>query len=335
MTTNIMQQYIKNTKSFLKNFTMLFLSEKYNEKISNELINSYIEARVYNFGDSEFTFFYKRIQSSIEKKKEELLEKIKEKDKETLNLNTDIYQFIFYADGVRQITDLEEFSQMLCEKRTTDYGLKAEKGLEKKFTKLIKEFNDHKKKFVNGMITPDFTLMIEKYINIDNTYKAYLDFNFRLPYIYSDKIINEVYNEGTINEDKLIITYMLLTAECIKDIEEGNFGQKYLVNFAGSLLDKDKKIKQTLRVINDPAIQDKIISKITYADFKSHKNLIYDYVKEGFKFAMIIDDSFIVTDANLRGLKLFNYILVKPNSKNYAKIKNKESKISNTVIYDV
>ena len=81
MTTNIMQQYLKITKNFIKTFTKLFLAEKYNEKISNEYIKTYIEARIYNFGEEKQRFFYRRIYETLINKKEELIENLDKKNK--------------------------------------------------------------------------------------------------------------------------------------------------------------------------------------------------------------------------------------------------------------
>ncbi len=217
MTDNIMQQYAKDKKEFLKEFTKLFLQEKYNERISNELIKAYIESRLYNYDNENFSFFYKRIYEYVNHKKEELESKVK--DTEALEYNLKMYQLVFYADGVRPADDIKELANNICEKRKEDYVLRLQKGLENKFYKLIKSYNDKKEKFLTSFETKDFSLNIEKYTNIDNAYTVDLDFNFKLPYIYSNKIIQEVYNEGTVNEDKLIIEYTLLTIECIKDIE--------------------------------------------------------------------------------------------------------------------
>ena len=311
------------------------MEEKYSEKISKELINTYVEARIYNYGENEHSFFYKRIENNINTKKEEIEDGLNDKEKKLLNLNTYLYQFIFYIDGVRTINDIDEFVKMLCEKRTEYFEIKTQKNFEKKLIKKIKEYNEHKNKYIDKYLTQDFELRTEKYINVNNTYKAILNYNFKLPYIYSETIIDEVYNEGTINEDKLIIEYMLLTAECIKDIEKGDFNKKYLVEFARSLFEKDKKIKQTLRIIDDQIIQDKIILKILYEDFEKYKEQIYDLMQEGYKFAIIIDNTFTVNDANLRKLKLFDYLLVSENNKNYEKIKSRESRITNIIIYDL
>ena len=51
MTSNLMEQYVKNTKTFIKNFTKMFFAEEYNEDISKEYIETYIDARIYNFGE--------------------------------------------------------------------------------------------------------------------------------------------------------------------------------------------------------------------------------------------------------------------------------------------
>ena len=335
MTTNIMQQYIKNTKAFLKDFFKMYLDKKYIEKISNELIKTYIDARIYNYREDEHAFFYKRIEENLNRKKEELEVGLNDKEKNTLEMFLKLYQYVFYIDGVRPINDLKEFTKSLCEKRESDFDLEQIKNFESKLTKMIKHYIDQKKKFIESHNTKDFSLVIEKYINIDNTYRVNLDFNFKFPYIYSDQIIDEVYNEGTINEDKLIIEYILLVQECMKDVDDGNFDKKYLVNFARTLYKKDKKIKQTLRVLDDQVIQEKVFLKIFYSDFTENKDLIYDLIQDGFKFAIIIDDSFDVTDANLRKLNIFKYILVPKECKNYEKIMDKENKINNVIIYDL
>ena len=234
MTDNIVQQYAKDKKEFLKEFTKLFLGEKYNERVSNELIKSYIEARLYNYDNEDYTYFYKRIYEYMNNKKVELESKVK--DKEALEYNLKMYQFVFYADGVRPIEDIKELASTIYEKRKEEYVLRLQKGLDSKFFKLIKSYTDKKEKFLSSFDTKDFSLYTEKYPNIDNAYMATLNFNFKLPYIYSNKIIEEVYNEGTVNEDKLIIEYMLLSTECIRDVENRKLWEKISCKFCKNLI---------------------------------------------------------------------------------------------------
>ena len=58
-------------------------------------------------------------------------------------------------------------------------------------------------------------------------------------------------------------------------------------------------------------------------------------MKEGFKFALILDDNFETTMDNIRKLDMFQYLLVPENNKNYDFIKENEIRISKTIIYDI
>ena len=236
---------------------------------------------------------------------------------------------------IRPITDIDEFAKTICEKRNTKFKLDSIRGLENRIIKLYKKYLKEKEDFFKQFETTDFSLNIEKYILIDNTYKVSLDYNFKIPYIYSFEVINEVYNTGTVYEDKLIIEYILLASICIKDIEKGNFTTRYIVELANSLFKKQGKLKQTLKVINNAAIQDKVFLKINYSDFEEYKELIYSLIQDGFRFALIIDDTFSPTLLNLKKLSIFKYLLVPENSKNYDKIQENETKLENTVIYDI
>ena len=335
MTTNLMDQYINITKVFIKDFTKLFLEEEYKEEISKEFISTYIDSRIYNYSGTNEKFFYKRIYGNLVDLKNELAEKYDKNLEKTLDDNLNLYHFILYIDGVRTMGDINEFVKSLCEKRNTLLEKNETKGLDILFTKIIKKYIEDKEKFFKSYETTDFTLDIEKYILIDDTYKVKIDYNFRIPYIYSQRVIEEVFNSGTVYEDKLIIEYILLTIVCIKEINNGNFTTKYLVDFANSLLEKSNKLKQSLRVINNQAIQEKIIIKVNYKDYEDNKELFNDLIKDGFKFAIIIDDSFEANMINLKKLNIFDYLLVSEKSENYYDIKYYENNITNTVIYDV
>ena len=335
MTSNLMEQYIKKTTSFLKNFTKMFLAEKYDETISNEYIDAYIDSRIYNFGETEQRFFYKRIYASLLERKNEIRKLYPKIDEKILENHLELYQFVFYIDDIRPISDLTEFVNTICDKRRTMFEIEGIKNIENKILKSIKKYREEKEDFIKKYQTEDFSLQIDKYTLIKNTYKVNINYNFKIPYIYSNTVINEVYNNGTVNEDKLIIEYILLTLECIKDINNADFSTKYLVEFANTLYKKQKKLKQTLRVIDNAAIQDKIFLKIYYQDFEENKELIYSLIKQGYRFAIIIDDSFKPTLMNIKKLSIFEFLLVPEQCKNYEKIKENENKIINTIIYDL
>lgn len=333
MVTNLMENYLKIKTEFIKNFTKMFFLNDYNDEISNEYMSAYIDSRVYNYAETYDRFFYRRIYSVLLNKKKEIQQAYKNIDEKALDDNLKIYQYIFYLDGVRPLENLENFCESICEKRVLNFGLSTTRGLATRIIKLVKNYKEKKEEFFKRYETDIFKLNIEKFILIEDTYKVTLDYNFKIPYIYSHQVIQEVFNQGTINEDRLIIEYILLTIKCIKDIENGNFQTKYIVDFPNSLYKKQNKLNQTLRIINNPAIQDKVFLKINFKDIEENKELLYSLIREGFKFAIIINSDFNFSMVNLKKLSIFNYLLVNKDSENYEKIKNIETELGNTVIY--
>ena len=87
--------------------------------------------------------------------------------------------------------------------------------------------------------------------------------------------------------------------------------------------------------MNNLAIQDKVILKISYTNFINNKELIYSLIKDGFKFGIIIDDKFKASLLELKKLAVFDYILVPNQDKNYDVIQKYETRLSNVVIYDI
>jgi hypothetical protein len=135
-----------------------------------------------------------------------------------------------------------------------------------------------------------------------------------------------------INEDKLMIEYLMLTVLNIKNINYGKFNTQYLVDFPTTLFEKAKKMEQMLRIINDPAIQDKIKIKIKNKDFVEYKEIIYELMKRGYKFALILDDSFTASQEEIRKLSIFDYIILNKSLENYDELKRYERQIENLII---
>ncbi|MCF0126557.1 MAG: hypothetical protein HUJ68_12545, partial [Clostridia bacterium] len=144
--------------------------------------------------------------------------------------------------------------------------------------------------------------------------------------------IEEVYNENVINEDKIIIQYLMLAILNLKNIEIGNFTTQYLVNFPVTLFEKEKKLEQVLRIINSQAIQDKVNLKIQFKDFTEYKDKIYDLMQEGYRFVMVLDDTFNVSIEEIRKLSMFKYIILSTSLDKYDRIKEYEAHIENLLI---
>ena len=318
----------------MKAFNKAFFAENYNEEISNYYIEEYINARIYNEGDENQRYFYKKIASSLEYKTKEIRNDYKYLEDIFFKHIEDMYEFIYYVDGLRKLEDLKAFSKEICNIRKEKFEYSPITGLDERLYRMMRDFMAAKEDIVSEAMSEDFTLNVQKYILIDNTYKAELKYNFRIPYIYSNKVIEEVYNEGTVYEDKLMIEYIMLVAECIKDIDKCDFDKRYIADFACSLISKKNKLKQTLNIIENQAIQDKIILKISYKDFVKNRELIYEFIKDGYKFAIVIDDEFYFDIVELKKLDIFEYMIVPLQNENYEDIKANENLMSIEVIYE-
>ena len=334
MTYNIMAEYIEYTKKFLREFMEEFFKEQYDKEITDEYIETYIEARYNNYGGNENQrVFYRRIYSAL-KKAEEKLEYNQDEEKHQVIKNMlEIYQYIFYIDFVRPLKkDLREFINEMYEKRTTKFQMKRDGALRENIYKLIKEFREKKEKYLKSFESEDFELIINKYPLIKDVYKVDLKYNFKLPYIFSDKAISDVYNENIVNEDKIIIEYLMLTVFNIRLILEGKFSTQYLVDFPMTLFEKPKKLDQALRIINDSSIQEKIKIKIKYRDFIIHREEIYELMKNGYKFAVIIDDSFIISKEHIRKLEIFEFVIVSKKLKYFEEFQENAEGLENLII---
>jgi hypothetical protein len=334
MTYNIMAEYTDHTRKFLREFMQEFFKEQYDKDITDEYIETYIEARYNNYGGNEKQrVFYRRIYSALKKSEEKLIYNQYEEYHTMIKNMLELYQYVFYIDFVRPINkDLKEFVNEIYEKRITKFEMKRDGELRNNLYKMIREYREAKEKYLKTFESEDFELVTTKYPLIKDVYKVELKYKFKMPYIFSESAINDVYNENIVNEDKLIVQYLMLTAFNIKMILDGKFNTQYLVDFPMSLFGKRKKLDQALRIINDPSILDKIKIKIKYRDFIIHREEIYELMKNGYKFAVIIDDSFIISKEHIKKLSMFSYVIVSKKLKYFDEFKENAEELENLII---
>ncbi|HOB26369.1 MAG TPA: hypothetical protein PKG93_04415, partial [Bacilli bacterium] len=68
-----------------------------------------------------------------------------------------------------------------------------------------------------------------------------------------------------------------------------------------------KKIQRILDIIDNKLIKPRIIFKVTYKDYVENKDMVNNFIKEGYRFALELDDNF---DNNLESLVIFSYVFV-------------------------
>lgn len=329
MTYNIMAEYIEYTRKFLEKFMKKYFQKYYNSEISKQYIETYIEARYENYGGNENQrMFYRRIYSALQKKYTKLQYELDEEKLPNLKSMLEVYQYIFYIDFVRPLKiELKEFVKQICEKRITKFGFKEDENLQSELYEMIKKYRYDKEQYLKQFESSDFELGITKYLLVKGLYKVDLKYHFKLPYIFSDQAIEEVYNENVIYEDKIIIEYVMLTVFIIRMINEGKFNTQYLVDFPITLFDKEKKKEQVLKIISTPAIQDRVLIKVTSSNFEKHRQEIYELMKLGYKFVLQIDNTFEVNAENIKKLSIFTYVIISSKLDNFEEFEHYASEL--------
>lgn len=323
---NIFEKHITNTQKKLKKYNSLILKSKYDKEISEELIKSYIEARYYNEGvDNKIRIFYRRIYDVVKKKSEILIKKYPRKTDQILE-HLSLVQYYFYFDNVRNNIPIENVVELIDEKRTEKFGLRAaaNDNFKNEFTKLVKEDMAEVDDSLDLYESGDFYIDIKRVVPKNKEYfRVKLKYTFEFPEIFSEEIIEEVFNTDITSEDRLFVEYPMATNVALKDTIVGNFTKKYICDFAPELFNKKKKLEQLLDVINNQAAQEKILFEISYNDFITHKNDVFKTINRGFKFALKTNDNMQkLTAEEYNILDVFDVIIVSKEDINKKHYKN-------------
>ena len=78
-------------------------------------------------------------------------------------------------------------------------------------------------------------------------------------------------------------------------------------------------------------LMEKISMKIRYENFLENKEKIYELMRNGYKFAIILDNSFKVNYKNIEDLNMFKYIIINKNLKHYKEIQDFKNSLNNVI----
>ncbi len=314
---NIASEYILFSQKAIKKYLILILDHYFDEDVYDDLINAYINTRYYNLYPKvaerleENIVYY--LKKSLQEKKDD--EKFKEKAKYMFQM----FKYILYFDAVLEcdsvrtlITEIKRYRIIELKLTNADFEAKLYNVLEKDLIS--------KKEFLESFDDANFTM---HYVKIkDQVFNTVLEHNLKFSKLYSDYAINKVFNSKAISEQKLFVSYPMTCVKALNDVIKGNYEKKYLVDYVFSIAGKPKKNKKLLTYIDNDIIREKIILKVSYADYISAKDKVYELTKGGFKVALEIDKTFEFNDENVKLLKLFSYLVV-GDSEFYDTIKDK------------
>lgn len=319
MTYNVLGEYIKITTKEINDYMKLIFENKYIKRISDKYIEAYLNVRFYNFYPKDDNLTFRKNFLNVIKLAEQNIAQENPKDIKLIENMGLFYYYILYFDKISYRKDINENIEKLYKLRAKILK-KYDEDFKDKFYSTYEKYLKIKEDFINKFEDENFYLKITDYEGISNTHKVMLKYNIKFPMIYSNIAIQKVFDTGIILEDKLNVEYYLVAADVIQDILRGHFKRQYVVEFAPTILLKPKKMKSILNIINNPAAQDKISLKVKYEDFITYKEQIYELMRQGFRFAIIVDDTMDSSYSTLSKLNVFSYIIINKKLKNYDEI---------------
>ena len=305
----VVEEYIEFSKKNILKYLKLILEKYYDKEIVESLVETYINIRYYNI-DQKTKNLEKNINYYLKQKVTEILDEKEEK----IKIIFYTFKYILYFDNVKEYESLKNIIEEIVEYRKS-ISLENDEFKEE-ITKLIKENEKRKQKYLEAFKSDHFLLDQIK-TNKKNVYFVELKNNIKFNKIYSSYSINKVYNSGLVNEQKDFIIYYQISIEILKNAIIGNFNQEYIVDFPLSILEKKQKTIRLFSIVNNEMIKNSLILKFTYSSYLENKDQINEWIKEGYKVAIIIDEKYNYEEQQKMWLEIFNYIIVDQEKKGF------------------
>ena len=302
---NNIDKYIKFIKDYLTEYFKLIVKDKYKRIVYNEMLNTYIDIRYFNKYDKK----YKQIEKNIEYYIQENLRTLIEEDNKLVKNVNELYYFfwyLLYLDNTLEYDNLDKLIDKIIIDRKEKLDLNDD--ITKELKGLVKESEKKKNIFFNEYLSDTFNLEL-KSTNIKNVYNVLLSYNIKFPKIYSSYSINRVFKSDIISEDMCFIEYNMISKIVLDNIINKEYNKEYLVDFPFIITSKKEKTNRLLNIITNDLIRENVIIKVTYEYYTKYKSFISDLIKDGVKFAVIIDDTFDYEESSIIWLNIFTYII--------------------------
>lgn len=330
MTVNVFEQYIELTKKQINSYMKLVFDKEYNKKYTDFFVEKYIDVRYLGYYEDNINGTLRKKIIYYLKQTEENMVINNIEDRELIEKICVFFYYVFYFDDVvccndlrKKIEKIAKLKERILDKKKPDF--------EELLYNEMKKWIELKERFIEKFESKEFYLKLTNYLDTLNIYRVNLKHNIKFPIEYSEFILNKAFDMGTIKEDKLFIEYYLISIQVLKNIIKHNFDKKYIIQFSDTIFKKTKKIKSLLNIINNVAVQDRVCLKIRYEDFLVNKENIYELMREGYKIAIILDNSFKVEFKNVERLKMFEYVIVNKKLEHYQEIKENKKYIHNII----
>ena len=203
MARNIVKDYIDFNKKFIKDYVDTITEGKLNSKISDMIVDTYINVRYYDMYEHVKAYPIDNIEYYvIDNYKKKITSKNKDKNISLIIDALIILRYVFlyekYQKEEKAAKHLEEYEDKLLKKFNNTKVIIS--GLIKK----IKDNTRKKDKFLNGLLSNEFSA-IKNETNLKNVFDVYYDNSVKIPDLFSEIAIDRVYNSGIVYEDRMTV----------------------------------------------------------------------------------------------------------------------------------
>lgn len=327
---NVMDEYVQFNKKCFHKYLKLILDKEYNKSICDELIEAYVNVRYSNYLDeeSERLTLDKKIEKSLDLAVERLLYELAPKYEPIIRNSCYFAPYLY---------DLDQLYLLEAQKRATEkIYMDRVKVYKTEDLDFIRNLNDmlmqdtrKRKEFLDSFESPTFSLEYHKMGKSE--LKVELKNNITFPELYSEAAIKKVAERDNISEDLTTIGFLELASVIINDIACCDFEKIYYIDLPMSFFEKKIKISRLFTIIDNVFFQDKVRILINYECFSRFKGSVTEYMRQGFVFGLVLDESFNYSTENIEFLELFDKILMSPDKYYYKDMKN-SGKIKDRIV---
>ena len=311
-------QELNEILTLLNNNEKLMQNES---SIKNDFIKDYIDVRYYNYcGDVNASYTTSNMNTRILSTLKDLAEKmITSYTGSDSKYGVKVAKYLSMFVVVSYIDKNDDYDEVTFittyKKKVEKYllNLISEKDLKKILTdikKVQRKYNQLYKYSLKKLETNQFVLNYDELSSKKNIYVLNLEHNISFSKVYSDYIVDKVYSDDVIAEDKSLIELSLLSVELINNMLDANFKNKYLIYLKESIYGKDNKLSKVCSVMDDEFIKNSLYIVIHYEDIIKNKKTIKDMKKRGYKFAVLFNNTVEVSETNQSILSVADYLFM-------------------------
>ena len=310
------EEYIGIIRKEFKECISAILNNKYNQNIYDKMIDEYITARYFDIYENIYDkeLLREKVINQVDNKLKILRSTYTEKEFDDL---LKAFSYMMSIEYANEKNEIEAVISEIIDFRKEKLYINSNSEFSGKFFKTITKYKEQKNNYIERF-NVEFFELDKKSVDGKNIEMVKINYkNIPFPKTFNQTSIDKEFNNNAIGEDKLLVEYRMVNALILKDIISGMFAKEYIVEFASTILNKKNKLDKLLKLISNDYQMDRFNMLIEYKDFsEDNKSDFYGLMRQGYRFAIRLDETFDISKIDVDILDVFSYIIITENTNN-------------------